>query len=191
MKYTKMLGLLVVAAAALMAFAGTASASTAKSNGALYTGAIEATNVGTSELHGSFISVACNKSLVKGNVEAHGAGVTASGKIGTLSFTECNYPVTVLKAGSLEAHAIAPTGNATLTSSGAEIKIHTSVGECIFTTTATHIGTLTGSSNTGGHAHLHISSSEIPRTGGSFFCGSKGVWTGTYTVVTPSRLDIH
>lgn len=191
MKYLKMLGLLAVAAAALMAFAGTASATTITSPAnVVATPAIEATSTHT-QLHGAFVSVTCTHSLVKGKVESHGAGVTAKGNISSLSFTGCNYPVTVLKAGNLEVHPATPTGNGTLTSNGAEIKIHTSIGECIFTTNGTDIGTLTGSNNTGGHAFLHIGSSPIPRTGGSFFCGSSGTWTGSYTVINPKYLAVH
>jgi hypothetical protein len=189
MKYVKMLGLLAVAAAALMAFVGTASATTITSSaGATPTIEAESTN---GKLHGAFITVECSKSTVKGAVEQHGAGVTAKGNISNLTFTGCNYATTVIKAGSLEVHGTSTTGNGTLTSTGAEIKIHTSVGECIFTTSATDIGTLTGSNVTKGNAVLDIASSSIPRTGGSFFCGSSGTWTGTYTVTAPSTLEVH
>lgn len=189
MKYTKILGLLTAAAAALMAFAGVASATTITSSSGP-TPTIEATSTHT-ELHGAFTSVTCAHSEVKGTVEKHGVGVTASGKISTLHFSNCSDPVTVLKAGILEVHGTSTTGNGTLTSSGAEIAIETSVGECVFTTSGTHIGTVTGSNHTGGNAIFHIESANIPRTGGSFFCGSSGVWTGTYTVGTPSTLEVH
>jgi hypothetical protein len=185
MKYVKMLGLLAVAAAAMMAFAGVASATTVKSGGANYTSTITAES-SNSKLHGSFITVSCTGSHVEGKVESHGAGVTAEGKIGKLSFSGCNYTVTVKKTGSLIAHT-GTTPNGTLTSTGAEIAIHTSVGECVFTTSSTPIGTLTGGNN----ATLDIDSSAIPRTGGSFFCGSSGEWTGNYTVSVPSNLTLH
>jgi hypothetical protein len=185
MKYIKMLGLLAVAAAALMAFAGPASATTVKSTGANYTSTITAES-SNSTLHGSFITVECAESHVQGKVESHGAGVTAEGKISNLSFDECNYDVTVKKGGTLVAHT-GTTPNGTLTSTGAEITIHTSVGECVFTTSSTPIGTLTG----GAPAKLDIDSSSIPRTGGSFFCGSSGEWTGNYTVSVPHDLTLH
>jgi hypothetical protein len=207
MRYIKTLGLLAVAAAALMAFAGTASATSLTSPaGTTYTSTISATST-NSTLHGSFITVTCKHSAVTGKVESHGAAVTAGGKISSLTFSECNYPVTVSKPGSLEIHTeyelvkthengtktyaqkATSNGNGTLTSTGAEIKIHTSVGECIFTTSATDIGLLTGSTTK--NAVLDIDSSAIPRTGGSFFCGSSGEWTGNYTVTTPSTLYVH
>jgi hypothetical protein len=209
MRNLKMLGLLAIAGAALMAFVGTASATTLTSpTGTSYTGIVTAESHGTTSLHGAFVTVSCAKSHVEGKIEKHGVGVTVSGKISTLSFTECNFPVTVVKPGSLEVHAIntTPSGSnptihtcttayctGTLTSTGAEIKIHTSIGECIFTTSNTDIGEITPTNDTGGHATFDIGThgtGVIPRTGGSFFCGSTGQWTGSYTVTTPSTLWI-
>jgi hypothetical protein len=179
MKYLKMLGLLAVAAAAMMAFAGVASATTLTSPaGTAYTSTLKATST-SSTLHGSFISVTCKHSAVEGKVESHGASVTAGGKVTGLTFSECTDPVTVKKEGSLEVHS-----NGRVTSTGAEIIIHTSVGECVFTTSGTDIGLFTG----GTPAKLDIDSVAIPRTGGSFFCGSSGEWTGSYSVTTPGTL---
>lgn len=197
MKYVKMLGLLALAASALMAFAATASAVTLTSpTGTVYTSTITAESEGTAtELHGSFITVSCKKSHVEGKVEQHGSGVTAKGNISTLSFSECNFPVKVLKAGSLEVHAISCNVNnectGTVTSSEAEVTIETSIANCLFTTKATDVGTLTPTNDTGGHATLDINSAGIPRTGHSIFCGSAGTWTGSYTVTTPSTLWIN
>jgi hypothetical protein len=191
MKYVKMLGLLAVAAAALMAFAGTASATVLTSPaGTTYTGTIKAESVGATSLHGPFTTVSCTNSTVEGTVSQHGAGVTVKGSIGKekLTFTGCNYPVKVLKEGSLEIHATSG-GNGTVTSSGAEVTIETSIANCIFTTNSTDIGTFEG--NGGGHARLSINSAGIPRTGHSFFCGSSGQWTGSYTVTTPGTLTVH
>ncbi len=195
MKYLKMLGLLAVAAAALMAFAGSAAATVATSpKGTVYTGKYVATS-SNSELHGSFVTVKCGHSLVEGKVEQHGAGVTTKGPVTYLDFTECNYVVLIHSAGTLEAHATAINGtnaDGTVTSNGAKIELQTSVGTCIFTTNSTDIGTgtLTSSDTTGGNAVLDVSSAKIPRTGGNFLCGSSGTWTGSYTVTTPSTLYI-
>jgi len=199
MKYVRILGLLAVAASALMAFASTASAATLTSpTGTTYTGTITATSTHT-VLHGSFTDVTCTHSHMEGTVAKHGASTTVSGPISTLTFTGgCN--VTVKKAGSLELHAIKSTTphetcasgtycTGTLTSSGAEVVVHTSVGECVFTTSNTSLGTVTPTNDTGGAAIFHIAAT-IPRTGGSFLCGASGIWTGTYTVSTPSTLWI-
>lgn len=193
MKISKVLGLLAVTAAALMAFVATASATTLTSPlGTVYTGTIKAHSSHT-ELHGPFTSVTCSTSEVEGKVEKHGNTTTAGGKISKLTFTGCNFPVKVLKSGSLEIHpkvheaaGVLVTG--TVTSSGAEITIETSIASCIFTTSGTDVGTFTGSNDTGGAAKLDIESAAIPRTGHSIFCGSSGQWTGSYTVTSPNPL---
>ena len=206
MKCVKILGLLAVAAASLMAFAGPASATTLTSGtGTVYTSTIKAEASSTPTLDGSFTTVTCKKSTVEGKVEKHGAGITVSGNISTLSFGECNFPVTVIKTGSLEVHPITEVKTetkidhpeckstectGTLTSTGAEVTVATSVGSCIFTTSATSVGTVTPTNDTGGNAILDIGSSPIPRTGGNFLCGSSATWTGAYKVVTPSSLWI-
>jgi hypothetical protein len=196
MKYPKMFGLLALAVVALAAFVASASATTATSpKGTVYTGTYRALAEGTTSLDGTFVTVSCGASEVEGKVEQHGAGVTTTGKISKLTFSECNFPVTVIKTGTLEAHATKVESNnadGTLTSTGFEVSIETSVGKCIFSTNGTDVGTgsLTGSSTTGGNATLDVKSASIPRTGGSFLCGSSGTWTGSYKVVTPSTLYI-
>jgi hypothetical protein len=188
MKYVKMLGLLAVAAAALMAFAGTASASTLTSPSGtnMAVGAtLEATSINT-ELHGPFSSVSCAHSEVKGEIKQNGtqngSKTDAGGNITTLDFDECSSNVT--DASSLGTLEINKKGE--VFSSGTVIAIHTSVGECVFSTNNTKIGTLTG----GTGATLDIAG-NIPRTGGSFFCGSSGEWTGNYSVTSPSYLAVH
>lgn len=189
MKYVKMLGLLAVAVAAMAAFAASASATTLTSpTGTVYTSTIKAESEGTTSLDGAFVTVTCSKSAVEGKVEQHGSGVTVKGNISVLTFTECNFPTTVLKTGSLEAHAVeaGTEKNGTLTSTGAEISIETSVGTCVFTTNATDVGTLTGTNVTGSNPTLDIASAKIPRTAGNFLCGSSGTWTGSYKVTAPA-----
>jgi hypothetical protein len=197
MKFIKMLGLLAVAAAAMMAITATASATTLTSpTGTVYTGTITAVSEGATSLHGPFTTVTCQKSHVEGKVEKHGNGVTAGGKLSTLSFSECNFPVTVLKAGSLEIHPVTHTApgvetTGTVTSSGAEITIQTSIANCLFTTSGTDVGTFTGTEDqktATTTATLDINSAGIPRTGHSIFCGSSGTWTGSYEITTPDHL---
>jgi hypothetical protein len=192
MKYVKMLGLLAVAASAMMAFAGTASATVVKSNGATYTGTIHAT-AGETTLHGALGTVTCLQSTVHGTLNEHtGTGATtARGPISSLTFSECGTDhVTVKQAGTLEVHKTNTTGNGILTSTGAEVEITTTSPKphltCIFTTNNTQIGEVVG----GTTAKLNIAAT-IPRTGGSFFCGGSGQWTGSYTITTPHNLTVH
>ena len=177
----------LAALVALFAFASNASATEITSSTGS-TPTIHSESEGGLTFH-AVVDVTCQKSTASGSVESHGAGVTAKGKLTTLTFTECgNNDVTVKNAGSIESHAVSPTGNATLTSSGAEISVQvTSLGiTCVFTTSNTHIGTYTASSQT-----VHLDAAKIPRTGGSVFCGSSGEATGSYKITHPTSLSVH
>ena len=178
MKCVKMLGLLIVVAAALMAFAGTASATTTTSpEGTTYTG-----NVHLTDTHviweGAFVAVTCEHSTIAGTVIAHGGGSEIIA-VSSMTLTGCNYPVTIKNKGSLAINS----SNA-VTSTGAEVSIATSVGTCVFTTNGTTIGSITEGSN----ASLDVNSAKIPRTGGNFLCGSSGTWKGSYDFTTPNDL---
>jgi hypothetical protein len=213
MKYLKMLGLAVIAAAALMAFvgAGTASATTLTGTGCVGTPSnhcaigtvIEAENVGHVTLHPPFGSITCKTSKVAGKTtttggkNAKGETESVKGEITALSFTDhgkaCNDGsaiVTVLQKGTLEIHSLG-NGNGTLTSSGTEVTVQYLGLDCVFKTNNTDIGTVTGSANTGGNAIFDIAA-VIPRTGGTSgaFCGEKAQWTGTYKITKPAVLNV-
>lgn len=192
MKSTKLLRFILLLTVALMAFAGSASATILTGPSSPYTSTIKAESDGWADLLGVAL-ISC-KSTVEGKVEQHGSSTTAGGKISSLSFTECgpSNDVTVKNAGSLEVHTKEPSGNGTVTSSGAEVSVQiTSLGiTCVYTTNETDIGSVIGSSHTGGTATLDLESSRIPRTGGSIFCGSSAEWTGSYRIVTPESLDV-
>jgi hypothetical protein len=128
--------------------------------------------------------VKCASSL-EGQIETH-TETKASGKLSSLTFSSCNFPVTVNKSGSIEIEAIGE-GKGTVKSSGAEITIETSIDTCVFTTSNTDIGTLTGTGVTAGNAVLDLSGT-LPRTAGNFFCGTSGTLTGSYKFTTPSTL---
>ena len=184
MRYLKVFGLAAVLGAALMASAGTASANPLTSpEGTPYTSTLKAES-SNFELHGNFVTVKCSSSF-EGKVESH-SSTTAGGNLSSFTLSGCNYPVEVKKPGSLEVHATG-SGNATVTWSGAEISVATSGPTCVFTTSGTDIGTLTGSNAT--NATIDISGS-LPRTGGSYLCGSTGTITGSYKVTTPSTLYV-
>jgi len=190
MKHLKMLGLAAVAMAILMAFAATASATNLTSpNGTTYTGSFQAES-GSLVWEGAYTTITCANSTLAGTVESHGAATTVGVKLSSLTFTSCNFPFTVSNPGSLEIHTEGSTanGNGTITWSGMQLTMHTSVGSCVFTTSNTHIGTLTGSDV--GKAQWHINAAKIPRTGGNFLCGSSSTLTGNYTVNTPSTLTV-
>jgi hypothetical protein len=197
MKYVKMLGLLAVAAAALMAFAGSASATEVTSpHGTRYTGTIKATSEGPTYFTGSFATVECKGSHLEGTITSQGSAITASGPVNLLTFTECNFPTTVINNGSLIVHTDVPNekGNALITSKEFTVVFHTSVGTCTIATSSTGegtpIGTLTGSTSTGATATVDINSPKIPVEAGSFLCGSSATWQGSYTINTPDNLNV-
>lgn len=188
MNYLKMLGLAAVAAAALLAFAGAATANPLTSpEGTAYTSTLKAESTNL-EMHGQFITVKCSSSGFEGKIESH-SSTSAEGNLSSFTLSGCNYVTTVQNPGTLKIHG-GETNKGTVTWSGAQFTMHTSVGTCVFTTSGTDIGTITDSSATKGHAVLDINAAKIPRTGGNFLCGSTGTWTGSYTFTTPSTLYV-
>jgi hypothetical protein len=201
MKYAKMLGLLAVAAAAMMAFAGSASATTLTGSGGTTLGVgtkIHAVNEGTVTLDGGVV-ITCTESTVEGEVTVAGdATHTAKGTNTTLTFGGCNHTVTVLTPGTLEVHTEGATANnnGTLTSSGAKITVIThsfilGTAHCIYETNNTDIGRVTGSGTTHSTATLDIDSAAIPIVNTDEICGfGTAEWTGSYSVTTPDYLDV-
>jgi hypothetical protein len=188
MKYVKILGLAAMALTALMAMAGTASATDITSpKGTVYTSTIVAENEGTvtlTSVFGGFGAISCTKSLVEGKVEGHGSGKPVSGKISNLTFTGCSggeVTSPVAKPGSLDLSFV-NANEGSLTSTSAEVIIHkTLFGTCTFTTSAsgTSLGTLTTSEKLEGKtATLDIKATI------SSACGN-GTWEGSYVVKTP------
>ena len=196
----KIFKLAAMAAAAVVAFAalGAGSASATEldnATGMIATGStIAASAESTTTLHPPIGDIECSASGVEGTTSnTGGASETVSGNISSLTFTGCNATVTVLAKGSLEIHTreTGANSNGTLTSSGTEVTVEFGGFHCIFKTSSTDIGTLTGSANTGGNATLDIEATS-PRTGGrsGAFCGSTAKWTGSYKVNTPSTLNV-
>jgi hypothetical protein len=197
MKYLKIMGLAAIAAAALMAFAGSASATVLTGAGGTTLGTgtkIVAVNEGTVTLDPPFGKIECNESEVAGKTTNAGklgeATELVKGSIETLTFASCNATVTVIKKGEL---SIEGTGsnNGLLRGTGQEVTVELLGTHCIFSTNGTALGTLTGSSTTTSTATLDISAT-IPRTGGrsGAFCGSSAAWTGSYKVTEPDTLNI-
>ncbi len=194
MRYIKVFGLAAVTAIAMMALAGTASATVATSpEGTAYTGKIKAQSVTEHvDLTGPFgLHLQCNSSG-EGTLESHGSSSTVRGEIEVFPFPSCTngYSVSTLKGGQLEVHTEggSSNGNGTLTSHNGEFEVKTPAEmTCIYKTNNTYIGVLTGSNK--GHAKADISAT-VPRTGGSALCGASGTLKASYTVTTPSTLYI-
>lgn len=202
MKYSQILGLLAVAAAALMAFAASASATTVTSpTGTAFTGTIHAESEEDKEvkpgtkhvlLHNSIAKIECESTVSFAVETGNGAGTTPHGTIHEIKFTNCTngWVVHVNLTGTLEVHYDhGGTGvyNGILTSSGATVTATRLGLECKYQTNATQIGTLTG----GSPATLKISAA-IPKHGGSALCGgSTANWTGSYVTTSAYYIDTN
>ena len=191
MKYVKILGPLAVAAAALMAFAGSASATTITSPTGTVLGSttvIHAVNEGGHvKLANPVANIECS-STVEGKISTQGAGVTAEGAISTLDFTGCtnSWHVTTISPGTLIAHWTSGY-NGTLTSSGAKVETTRLGVKCVYVTANTEIGAITG----GNPATLAISA-KIPlnQAESSALCGEgSAAWSGGYTTTSALYLD--
>jgi hypothetical protein len=198
MRYVKILGLLAVCAAALMAFAATASAAKVTSPaGTKYFGVITAESEGHATLHpsGEMPDVTCN-STVKGEVavndQENGNPTTkASGPITELNWFNCtnSYHATTNAPGSLSIESLGG-GTGTLYSTGTTVTVTRFGIECRYLTSTTDIGVVTDSNHTGGNATLDIKA-KIPFHNGSFLCGEGlSEWTGSYKVTSPKTLII-
>jgi hypothetical protein len=192
MKFTKILGVVAVAALALMAFASTASATTLEVGGVKQSGSVaikSSLKSGTSALladTAGFFANTCTASAVEGSTSTT-TGTTVSGPISALSFTSCaTEPVTVDTKGSLSVENIAGTTNGTVRSIGAKVTVPSPFGLLTCVTAAapgTDIGTLTGTGNSASHATMDINA--------ALNCGSiTAKWTGTYTVTSPTGLGV-
>jgi len=197
MKCLKMLGLVAVAASALIAFTGTASATTWYSpvGTPLKVGDTVHT-VSPAWVHTVLDSpigkIECNHTahyvITNAGGNHGGAGPTTPVRASvSTNFTNCTTAtVHVLKSGTLSATS-SGGGKNTLSSTGAEWTIETFGLHCVYATNNTAIGTLTG----GSPASIAISAT-IPRTGGKSgaFCGSSAPLTGSSTVTSPNPLIV-
>jgi len=175
----------VVALSMLLAFAGTASATTLEVKGVKQTGAVtlKATlKAGNSMLladtSGSFAINTCTASTIEGTTTTvTGATVTAPVKV--LTFGTCSEaPITIDTAGTLTIERIGTTTNGTVNWSGLKWTWPSAFGVVTCTTPAspgTDIGILSGVA--AGQATLEINTVII--CGGMF---TSMRWTATYTV---------
>jgi hypothetical protein len=182
MKHLKMLGLFAMAAAALMAFAGSASAQTFTAPaGTEYTGAISSSLEGSALLKAGFAEITCTAGTVAGSITTNN-NTEASGSITAVSFSSCkegqtvdtlnnNGTLTILKA----SHAVSGTGTEVTTAVGGVSCVY-GLGE-----KATSLGT---AANSASGVTLSIKAS-LPKISGGFLCASPASWTASYIVTSP------
>ena len=195
MKYVKTFGLAAMAAMALMAFIASSASATALYSNTTKQGAgteINATLTGGTAtletLEGTVLDT-CKGGGVAGKTNnAGGAGVSVTGTIESLTWSECTKTTDTLNPGSLEIHWISGTKNGTLTAIDAEVTINTIFGSCVYgSAKALNLGTVVGS--TTGNATMEINT-KVPKISGNFACPAESRWTASYTVTTPSPLHV-
>ncbi|HEY5942305.1 MAG TPA: hypothetical protein VIT89_05515 [Solirubrobacterales bacterium] len=191
MKYLKMLGIAAVAAMALTAFAASSSGATTLEVGGVpknekveITASLKSgTSTTLSRTDGSLANT-CTASHLSGSTESPFTGTRVTGPVSSLSFSSCDRPVTVDKAGKLYVEHIAGTTNGTVFSEEAEVTVGSIFGTLTCRTfEGTDIGTLTGGKE--GHATLHIDA--VLNCG---FAVPSATWKGTYTVTSPTGLGV-
>jgi len=190
MKYVKILGLLAVAAGAIMAFAGNASATsvTSTTGGATTTPTIHIVNDNGTHIviDNSIKPIECQSTLEL-KFESHGTGVTAKGNVTTATFFDCtnDWHVTTMKPGNLELHWTS-SHSGTVTSSGWNLTATRSGITCNYETNNTDFGSFTG----GNPATIHVESFISLAAGSSFLCGSGSAkWVGAYSTTAPLYIE--
>jgi hypothetical protein len=193
MKYIKILGLAAVAAMALMAFVGSASATE------LYSGAttlgkdttISASLSGSSVLSsgGSTLNTCTGGKFAAKITDPGGPTATVKGSLETIDFENCANVVHTETLGTLEVHHITGTKNGTVRASG------TVIGNTIFgvncryeSGTGLDLGTLTGA--TSGDAVFDVNATVKGAAGNSFLCPGTANWTATFLVTSPTPLHV-
>lgn len=188
MRHFKILWSLIMALAAMLAFAGSAMATsvTSTTGGATTTPTVHLVNSGGHvKLSNPIANIECS-STIQWTVEKHGAGVTTEGKVLTLEFTGCtnSWHVTSSANGSFFIHW---TGghNGLLGSTGMQIDTTRLGVTCVYETANTKLGNVTGGnpatiSNSGSLPINGFLSSPLCGTGGAAFSGGYATTSALY-----------
>jgi hypothetical protein len=190
MEHAKKVGLLALAAAALMAFAGPASANelTAPKGSRMQVGDVFTATSTQVQLTGT-INITCTDSVLNSKVTDEGGFLDdVEGSIYALEFTGCgSNTVAVITKGTWEIEKAADD-RGTLMLTGTEITTltHNILGtvHCIYVTNDTDIGAIFG----GAPAKLVAASQPLPRVSTDFGCGSESNLDGTYTYTSPNPM---
>jgi hypothetical protein len=201
MKYLKMLGLAVVAAAALAAFGGAGSASatvlchtTASpcpqkwSKGTEVEYRIASGTSAEWKTTGGLALNTCTNGTLKGTIANAGSAsetVNISIPASGFSWSSCTMGQETLEGGELEIHAIAGSDNGTITMKGFRFKTETlSFGTCVYTAgTGVHLGSITASGTGASQIHFGVT---LPKKEGSALCPGDITWIEHWEQVKPS-----
>lgn len=206
MKHAKIIGLVAVAAAALMAFVGAGTASAATST--LCSEAKSPCPEGQRWPLGTVIDFSlkpgtsanlvttnnepldtCTESTVKGILETDSTkGTLAGGKVTELTWGNCTFPTKTLFTGGLQVEGLAG-GNGTVKSTGKfEVEIKTVIfGTCNYgVTEGTDLGELKE-----GKPATFVANAVAKKLGGSFLCPETSKWSAEYVLTEPANTTLY
>ncbi|HET7455473.1 MAG TPA: hypothetical protein VFJ76_08135 [Solirubrobacterales bacterium] len=194
MKHLKILGLALVAAAALMAFlgAGTASATKLCEDKACTVDYAKGTKIVSTlsgsailETTGGTVLDTCTGGEVNGKT-SETEGEPLSGSISALTWSGCSKTTDTTATGELKIKATSG-GNGEVEGVGSSVTVSGIFGtSCVYGTgTGTKLGELQG----GTPATLAISA-LVPRTVANALCPAETRWTASYTVTSPTSLFV-
>jgi len=207
MKYIKMIGLAAIAVAALMAIAGTGTASATVFCHATSSPCAEKWKAGTeprfivkpgtagiwNDTSGA-VAAKCPEGELRGTITNAGSAtetvkISVPGSGLVWKSVEGCIETKTLEGGTLEIHAISGTDNGTVTVTGFKITISILGSSCIygFGVGAT-LGTLTG--NGSGTATLDIKTNFVKKEGG-FICPTDLNWAEEFTQEKPSGTALY
>jgi cytoskeletal protein CcmA (bactofilin family) len=192
MKYVKILGLAAVAAMAMMAFAGSASAATH-----LVGGEPEATLTKGAKIDfsipsgGSALLVTtkgetldtCSSSTVQGELETE-----TTGKITALTWSGCTFTTDTVTLGKLKVTGGTETKGTVESDAEIGVTINTVLfGSCVYGVEANKVvGSIAGSP-----AVFTANAVAIKLSGSNFACPETSKWTGTYNATEPKNLHVE
>jgi len=189
MKHLKMLGLLLVAAASLMASGESASGATFTSPaGTEYTGSFDMSLESSWSERAGFAEFTCTESTIKGEIttnnEEHATGPTTA-----VSFSKCTSPQGTPTVTTLSSKGTITIAKATTAVSATGIEVTSShIGtSCVYGFgTGTSLGTAKNTEVGGkGQVTLPISA-KMTKISGGFLCASPEEVTGSYVFTSPA-----
>ncbi len=204
MKYLKMLGLVAIAAAALMALAGAGTASATVLCSTTTSPCPEAqkwpvkTRIefslasGTSLVwvNGETTLETCKEATLKTDItNAGSATTTVTSENNALSFNQCTFANGFTKLGGLEIHNISGTSNGTVTASGEVGWTFNNplFGTCVYGwTTNGVVGTITE----GKPATLDLNTGIVKLSGSAVACPANGNLNGSLTQTGPASTTL-
>jgi hypothetical protein len=205
MEYFKMLGLAVIAASALIAFAAAGTASATVLCDTTTTPCNQKWSAGTQlefeiapgtegiweTTDGKTVVAKCTEGELKGKPSSGGASETVKVPVQASDFTwpGCTVNTATLEGGELEIHAIEGSDNGAVTATGFSFTTTAFGVSCIYTfASSTNIGTLTASAT--GDATLHINTVFTKKSGG-FLCPTDLKWREEFTQVKPEGTALY